>query len=395
MTEKKYLQMKKIKVWDAQTRIFHWTLLVYALCAFITADLPELFGYDTINADVWLGFHIGTGAAVGILLAFRVFWGFFGTYYSRFSAFHFSIKNLADYLMSFIKGRKPSYTGHNPCASWTATGIVVTGIGAVLTGMLVYGADEGRGILRFLYNDLYQYAGLIKLMHRLTVCTLLGIVFTHVSGVLLETILFRTGIIHAMLSGKKYSNEEERAVSGGHLLTVVSFIWVLSPLPAAFYFYNSMHSVQPTRIFVPAVYKQECASCHMAFPPNALPAKSWQAMMSNLQDHFGDDASLEENVRTKIEEFLVKNSAENSAEEASIKFLGSIGKGNPVLRISEIDYWKNKHRNIKPEIYKRESIKSKINCVSCHKWAEYGSFEDSDIKIPRQEQAALDGSRIP
>ena len=122
----------------------------------------------------------------------------------------------------------------------------------------------------------------------------------------------------------------------------------------------------------------------MAFPPNALPAKCWQIMMADLQDHFGDDASIEESARKEIEDFLVRKSAERSLEEASIKFIRSIGKDNPPLRITDIRYWKEKHKSIHQDIYKRETIKSKINCVACHKWAEYGSFEDSDIKIPRK-----------
>ena len=116
----------------------------------------------------------------------------------------------------------------------------------------------------------------------------------------------------------------------------------------------------------------------------ALPAKSWRIMMAGLQDHFGDDASIEESARIEIEDFLVRNSPERSLEEASIKFIRSIGKDDPPRRITDIRYWKEKHRSIQENLYQRETIKSKINCVACHKWAEYGSFEDSDIKIPRK-----------
>lgn len=39
-------------------------------------------------------------------------------------------------------------------------------------------------------------------------------------------------------------------------------------------------------------YRQECASCHIAYPPGALPASSWQRILGNLQHHYGTDASL-------------------------------------------------------------------------------------------------------
>ena len=107
-------------------------------------------------------------------------------------------------------------------------------------------------------------------------------------------------------------------------------------------------------------------------------------MISSLKDHFGDDASLDEQTRNEIEAFLVKNSAENSTEEASFKLLRSIeDKNNPPIRITEIAYWKGKHKDIKPDVYEHKSITNRINCKACHKWAEYGSFEDSDIRIPR------------
>ena len=40
-------------------------------------------------------------------------------------------------------------------------------------------------------------------------------------------------------------------------------------------------------------YQQECAACHIAYPPNLLPPASWQRLMQNLPRHFGTDASLD------------------------------------------------------------------------------------------------------
>ena len=49
-------EMKKIKVWDLQTRIFHWSLVVFILCALVTADMTRFFGVNLVNEDVWLFF---------------------------------------------------------------------------------------------------------------------------------------------------------------------------------------------------------------------------------------------------------------------------------------------------------------------------------------------------
>lgn len=376
--------MKKVKVWDLQTRIFHWLLVVYILCALVLADMPGYLGFKIIDSDAWLGFHIAAGSGAGVLFAFRILWGFAGPYYSRFSSFRLSIKELIEYAKAVLKNKKNSYTGHNPGASWAAIGIITIGLFAVLTGIVVFGIDERRGILKFLYTDYHPYVNAMKFTHHLLAYLLLSLIIIHISGVLLETIRHKTGIITAMFTGKKNSGEPERKIKPNILLTAISFLWVISPLPLAFYLYNSIHSTLPTKIIIPAVYKKECSTCHMAFPPNVLPAESWQAIMSDLKDHFGDDASLDELTRKEVEAFLIKNSAENSTEEASFKLLRSIeDKNNPPIRITEIAYWKKKHKDIKPDVYEHKSITSRINCSACHKWAEYGSFEDSDIRIPR------------
>jgi len=40
-------------------------------------------------------------------------------------------------------------------------------------------------------------------------------------------------------------------------------------------------------------YQQECAACHLAYPPGLLPRQSWIRLMNNLEQHFGSDASID------------------------------------------------------------------------------------------------------
>ena len=44
---------------------------------------------------------------------------------------------------------------------------------------------------------------------------------------------------------------------------------------------------------MPPAYRQECASCHTAYPPGMLPAASWQRIMTGLDKHYGTDAALD------------------------------------------------------------------------------------------------------
>ena len=57
-----------------------------------------------------------------------------------------------------------------------------------------------------------------------------------------------------------------------------------------------------------AAFEEECASCHMAYPPQMLDANSWRAVMNGLSPHFGSDASIDEKRRIAITDFLVAHS---------------------------------------------------------------------------------------
>jgi len=186
-----------------------------------------------------------------------------------------------------------------------------------------------------------------------------------------------------MFTGTKLSDDTDNPIHTATTVRLISYVLIISPLAVMFYLPSTLETKQPVKLAIPPIYQKECGSCHMAFPPNLLPAESWIKMMNSLNDHFGDDASINDAAKKEIEAFLVTYAAETSREEASIKFIRSIGKENPPVKITDIPYWKEKHRPIHQVIYQRSSVKSKINCVACHKLAESGSFEDNDIRIPK------------
>jgi mono/diheme cytochrome c family protein len=122
-----------------------------------------------------------------------------------------------------------------------------------------------------------------------------------------------------------------------------------------------------------ARFQQECAGCHMAFPPGLLPAASWTKMMSGLDKHFGVDASLSPAEATEITNFLTKNAANRWTASTA------------PARITDGMWFKTKHnsREIAPDVWKRASIKSPSNCVACHTGADKGDFNEHNIKIPK------------
>ena len=112
-----------------------------------------------------------------------------------------------------------------------------------------------------------------------------------------------------------------------------------------------------------AATRKECGSCHMAFQPGLLPARSWTGIMDGLTDHFGEDASLSEELAARIRTYLTDRA----------------GRGDSsVLRITEQRWWMREHRKIGPAQWNKPNVKAKSNCPACHLQAEQGTYEDED-----------------
>jgi hypothetical protein len=105
-------------------------------------------------------------------------------------------------------------------------------------------------------------------------------------------------------------------------------------------------------------------------------------MMKNLDNHFGDDASLDEITNQSILAFLIKNSAENSTHKSSLKILKSLKDNNSTIAITKTPYWIKKHEDIEKSVFASKQVKSKANCKACHQDIQNGLIEHDLIKIP-------------
>ena len=120
-----------------------------------------------------------------------------------------------------------------------------------------------------------------------------------------------------------------------------------------------------------ARWKDECGGCHVAYPPQLLPAQAWRRIMAGLNKHFGADASLDPAAAAEIGAFLEKSAG--SARRASARS----------LRITESAWFRHEHDELPAAAWKRPSIKSAANCAACHRAAEQGDFGERNIRIPR------------
>lgn len=131
-----------------------------------------------------------------------------------------------------------------------------------------------------------------------------------------------------------------------------------------------------------AKWKTECSSCHMLYHPGLLPERSWKKLMGGLDQHFGENASLDAKTRDEITKFLVENAADRSSARRSRKIDASIPAGETPIRITSTRYFIYKHDEVRDSVWKLPKVGSKANCVACHKDAESGYFNEHDVRIP-------------
>jgi hypothetical protein len=134
-----------------------------------------------------------------------------------------------------------------------------------------------------------------------------------------------------------------------------------------------------------ATYAEECGACHMAYQPGLLPAAAWRQMMTPeaLSDHYGDDASLPDGLRTEVAGYLDSNSADGASRSRSRAFaVGSAGPG-ALPRISETRYFRNEHHEIPQRLVTgNPEVGSFSNCNACHQGAADGVYNEDRVRIP-------------
>lgn len=122
-----------------------------------------------------------------------------------------------------------------------------------------------------------------------------------------------------------------------------------------------------------ALTNEECSACHMAYQAGFLPARSWQKITRNLDDHFGKNASLDEPSRKAIETYLKANAADAEGRDPS--WLNSIPASVVPMRITRLSWFRGFHDNqTMRKARNNAAIGTISNCAACHREAVQGYF---------------------
>ena len=142
-------------------------------------------------------------------------------------------------------------------------------------------------------------------------------------------------------------------------------------------------SASSASVSMNSTYQKECSGCHMAYPADLLPAASWDKVMNNLADHFGDNAEVDKASEKEIRDYLAKNAGDVTRTRLASKVLRGLGNEVP-MRISELPYIAREHRKELPkDVFKKsDKLTSLAQCDGCHTKAKEGSFREREIVIP-------------
>ena len=132
-------------------------------------------------------------------------------------------------------------------------------------------------------------------------------------------------------------------------------------------------------------YVEECGSCHTAFPPGMLPARSWRKMMNQLSEHFGEDASLDEPHYFAILKELETLASDGSYADMRMRRISAaIAANEAPQRITDTAYFKRLHDEVPAAYWKRKGVGLPSNCIACHLHANEGRYAPAEMRIPAQ-----------
>lgn len=371
MTPCDHTVLAPVRVWDLPIRLFHWALLATVAVAAVTGFLLPLDWFDV---------HLAAGTTVAVLLLFRLVWGFTGSGTSRFASFAPSPRAAWTFLRDQIRGSARHFTGHNPAGAVMIFALLGTLAVLVASGAVVLGGVDKQGPLRAIVS--FAAGASAQDLHHWAAIALLALIAGHVGGVVLESWRSWENLPLGMITGRKraapgFANTPPRPrlaalalVAAGLGLTVpLALLW---QRPAA--------GLPPAA--VDARYADECGACHTPFHPSLLTAATWQGMMTSLPDHFGEDASLPQDVAAAIASYLAANSAEHWDTRAAHVFR-VLDETDP-YRITASPFWIARHRDIDPALFGTEKVGTKSNCEACHGDARQGLFMPQAIRFPKE-----------
>jgi cytochrome b len=153
----------------------------------------------------WRTLHTQAGYTVLLLVVFRIMWGVIGDRHARFRDFVTGPVTASVYLKQLLVGKSRHYEGHDPAGGLMIIVLLISLLLTAFTGMSLV-ALEGAGPLVFLLNStiIESWSGsVLEKTHAFFANFTVTLVFVHVTGVIVTSILHKQNLILAMITGRK------------------------------------------------------------------------------------------------------------------------------------------------------------------------------------------------
>ncbi|MDO9074850.1 MAG: cytochrome b/b6 domain-containing protein [Rubrivivax sp.] len=204
---------RRVLVWDAPVRVFHWLTALSFAGAWITAETER-----------WRLLHVTLGYTLAGLVAFRLVWGLVGTRHARFASFVRGPKAVLTHLRDMVQGRFDRHAGHNPAGALAIVAMLGAAVAVTASGWALFDGPGGEWL-----EDLHEGAA----------NAMMALVAVHVAGVALASWLGRDNLVGAMISGRKDVSPAEgirsawRSVAALMVVAVAGFwFWQWQQAPA-------------------------------------------------------------------------------------------------------------------------------------------------------------------
>lgn len=213
--------MRKVVIWDAPTRLFHWLTVILVAAAYAT------WRFD------WMDWHVGVGDALLALVVFRLVWGFLGSETARFAGFVASPRAAFTHLMHMFRREPDREIGHNPAGGWMVLVLLALLLGETLSGLYINNDIADEGPLTHVVPA--PISNLIDTLHTVLWWTLLAAVTLHALAVAVYWTAKGQNLVLPMVTGRKTLPPETRApalvgplrallILGGSVLAVTALI---------------------------------------------------------------------------------------------------------------------------------------------------------------------------
>ena len=178
--------MRRIRISDAPTRLFHWSLVLLIAAAWWTGE------------EEMLDWHLRIGLTILVLVVFRLIWGLIGSSTARFSGFVRGPRAIAAYL----RGQAPHAVGHNPLGALSVLALLF--MAALVTGLGLFASDED-GIMPgpLAYRISVEASDAATELHEQGFDLLLVLIALHVAAILYYALFKRDNLVGPMLSGSR------------------------------------------------------------------------------------------------------------------------------------------------------------------------------------------------